>query len=74
VERREVIRNAMVFAIAMVMGKFDAVKAAGPAQLRVPLDQWKTVRFEFKGQHINIEAGEIFKALQGMGDSNARTE
>ena len=70
--RRATIRRAVLVAFGMVMGKFDALKAAsvpaqGPRQsqaaLTVDLDQWGALVFTHKGKKLTISSAEIFQSL-----------
>lgn len=60
--RRQSIRQGILFAIGMALGKMDTLKAEG-GELLVPLDQWKQVVFKLQGKTVTIGVHEIFNAL-----------
>ena len=60
--RRQSLRQAMLFAIGMALGKMDALKAEG-GQLTVDLNQWGTVVFKHGSKVCRISTAEIFRAL-----------
>lgn len=63
--RREALRRAMLMATATSLLTSVRVLYGQGGQLRVPLDQWQTVTFEFKGKRVAVSTSDIFEALLG---------
>lgn len=64
--RRTSIRNAVLFAVGMALGKLDTLKAQ-EGMLTVPLDNWKTVVFQYKGKRVEVPVSEVFNAVAEVG-------
>lgn len=63
--RRQSIRQAILLAIGMALGKYDSLQAAG-GMLTVDLNQWGTVVFKLQGKTVVVGVQEIFDALGGQ--------
>lgn len=63
--RRAALRRAMLMATATALTSSVKVLEAQGGSLRVPLDQWHHVTFEYKGQSVVVTTAEVFAALQG---------
>lgn len=67
--RRESVRRAALLTFGLVLGKFDALKAANSgqnmskAQLSVDLGQWKEIIFSLHGKTVAVSVSEIYAAL-----------
>lgn len=61
--RRETIRYGVLFAMAMALGKMDALKAS-EGQLLCDLSQWGSIVFKLHGKQIRVPVEEVFAALQ----------
>lgn len=61
--RRGAIRQTVLFAMGMALGKMDVVKAQG-GQLTVNLDQWHEIVFTYRGKTVRVPVSEVFKSLQ----------
>lgn len=48
----------------MTFGKFNAFAGVGHGQIRVPLDQWGRLVFDYNGRRIDVPVSEVFKALE----------
>ena len=55
-------RKAILLGFSVAMGDFTALRAEA-ASLRVPLDQWSAVTFQYRGQEVRIPVAEIFAAI-----------
>ena len=55
-------RNAILTGFSIALGDFTALRAEA-ASLRVPLDQWSAVTFQYRGKEVRIPVSEIFAAL-----------
>lgn len=62
--RRAALRRAMLLATATALASSTKVLFGQNGSLRVPLDQWHDVTFEFKGQRVVVPMAEIFAAVQ----------
>lgn len=71
--RRDAVKHATLLIFGMVLGQFDALKAAEPAKtkakprggaLTVDLGQWKEIAFTLNGTTVAVSVSEIFKSLQ----------
>ena len=67
--RRELVRLATLIGFSIPMAKFDALKAqeassVAPAELRIPLDQWAGLTFEYRGKKITVTSADIFNAVR----------
>lgn len=73
VTRRSILRTALLTAFGSLLGNF-----AGPAlaagTVRVPLDQWKWLVFDFGGKRIALPTSEVFAALEEAYGSVKITE
>jgi len=54
----------MLLATATALASSTKVLFGQNGSLRVPLDQWHDVTFEFKGQRVVVPMAEIFAAVQ----------
>ena len=57
-------REAIIAGFSIALGDFTALRAQA-ASLRVPLDQWSAVTFQYRGQEVRIPVADIFAALKG---------
>jgi hypothetical protein len=62
--RRQALRNAMLCAVGMTLGKFDAVIEAKSGLLTVNFSEWRTVVFTLGKRQVVVPVAEIFKALE----------
>lgn len=62
-------RQALLAVLALPMGKFNAGRAravgAGPAFLRIPLDDWGGLVVTLGEKQIILSSKEIFEVLKG---------
>lgn len=74
-DRRSLIRTVVLATFGAALGKLDVWAAQRTMQegtggierrgtVRIPLDQWKYLTFEFGGKQIALPTEEIFKALE----------
>lgn len=61
--RRQSIRQAVLLAIGMALGKLDSLQASG-GELRVPLDSWQRIVFEYNGKRIAVSVADVFNSLE----------
>lgn len=61
--RRTAVRNGVLLAFGMALGKLDTLKAEG-GQLTCNLDQWSTIVFMHHGKRVTVPVAEVFKAMQ----------
>lgn len=62
-DRRAALRTTILTAIAMALGKYDALGQENGA-LIVPLSQWKWVTVQYGTKQIAIPVSEVFAALE----------
>ena len=61
--RRQVIRRSVLTAIAIALGKYDALGQDG-GQLTVDLNQWGSVRFQYRGETVVVSMRDVFKSIK----------
>ena len=61
-------REALLATFGIPMGQFDALKPGPGISLRVPLDQWHAVTFQYRGKEVRIPVAEIFAAIAAKGE------
>lgn len=62
--RRAALRRAMLCMTATALASSTKVLFGQNGSLRVPLDQWHDVTFEYKGQRVVVTTAELFAAIQ----------
>lgn len=60
--RRKAIQNGVLMAFGMALGKMDTLKASS-GQLTVPLDQWGSLVFTYRGKTVTVSVAEVFRAM-----------
>lgn len=61
--RRDSIRFGVLFAFGLALGKMDTLKASD-GLLTCDLNQWRTIRFTYKGKTINVPVADVMRALE----------
>ena len=61
--RRQVIRRSVLTAMAIALGKYDALGQDG-GQLTVDLNQWGSVVFQYRGETVAVSMRDVFKSLK----------
>lgn len=63
--RRAALRRAMLLiTAASIVSETKVMYGQRGGTLRVPLDQWHDVTFEYKGERVVVSSAEIFAAIQ----------
>lgn len=68
--RRESLRTGFLLAMAIALGKMDALKAS-EGQLTCDLSQWGAIVVKLHGEGIRIPVAEVFAALKGVSSGKA---
>lgn len=66
--RRLAVRNGVLLAFGMALGKLDTLKAQG-GQLTCDLDQWSTIVFTHRGKRVTVPVAEVFKAMSEVANT-----
>lgn len=60
--RRSAIRDAVLLAFGMAIGKFDTLRAEN-GLLTCDLNQFATIVFTYRGKTVRVPISQVFEAL-----------